>query len=225
MLFKNKKQRSFRRKVEDMPIPHFHFFSKTIHKKKYCKITSYKTILLQKFFLKFYLGICSPQGFLYVLFLWFWYFKYNLLCIFWAWRFLHSPDLPRIFGLGTLGSNCWLFNQKNSVSFEALSLVNIFHRQRRCGSRSGVSPNFFSAKLSCFPKQHHQNSPALSVLSAQVTELVLRAAALPVPAAGLGWEGMGASHGVPALSRFGVQDISIHSLQVHSDFCFTSEYV
>lgn len=69
-----------------------------------------------------------------------------MLCIFWPRRFFYSPDLLQIFGLRTLGCNCWHFYQKNpSASSEALSLVNIFHRQGRRRSRSGESPDFFSS--------------------------------------------------------------------------------
>lgn len=66
-----------------------------------------------------------------------------MLCIFWAGIFFFFAELLQIFGLGTLGCNCWLSYQKHSASSEALSLVNNFHRQRRRRSRSGASPNLF----------------------------------------------------------------------------------
>lgn len=60
-----------------------------------------------------------------------------------------DPFIPQI-SLRFLGWEVWdvivdFSTKKIAASSEALSLMNIFHRQRRRRSRSGVSPDFFSS--------------------------------------------------------------------------------
>lgn len=107
--------------------------------------------------------------------------------------------IPQI-SLRFLGWEVWdviidFSTKKIAASSEALSLMNIFHRQRRRRSRSGVSPDFFSSpqqSSTAFNSSTTKNPLLFPELPARVTDLLLKGVALPVPSCrardGSGWE-------------------------------------